>query len=194
MKRIPQVGDKYKCLDGDCRAAKTGEVVRIVNVNQDRVAEYVPVSGMAVRRGGWAFNDYPNDFEYIPETQQFEGKHFINVKAYAEKYKITLKKAHEEIQPKLFELGYDWWRKGKETSPKNVECLDLNCVTQNEISHSCVAFKDHKYMAEIVIEREEVVTLKLSVKEAPKEYVEFNGKQYEKAKLEQALKLIEGDE
>lgn len=192
MKRIPQVGDKYKCV-GEGWNAPIGAIIEITGVNDTGC--YISTSYRYDGRNGcWSFTSYPDDFEYIPETQQFEGKHFINVKAYAEKYKITLKKAHEEIQPKLFELGYDWWRKGKETSPKNVECLDLNCVTQNEISHSCVAFKDHKYMAEIVIEREEVVTLKLSVKEAPKEYVEFNGKQYEKAKLEQALKLIEGDE
>ena len=31
-KRIPQVGDKYKCMDGACRVAKTGEIVTITDV------------------------------------------------------------------------------------------------------------------------------------------------------------------
>ena len=49
-------------------------------------------------------------FKYVePEKQlPFKGKCFINVKSYAEKYGILMDKAHEEIQLKLFELGYSW--------------------------------------------------------------------------------------
>lgn len=196
-KRIPEVGDVYKCLDGSCRVARTGELVRITYVNTGyTTADYTTIKSGC--EGGWSFAGWPNDFEFVSSEQtKFEGKHYINVKAYAEKYGITLAKAHEEIQPKLFEMGYSWWKNSKEVfyakaSPSHY--IDLNYCNDKEITHSTVRSHIHDTMTEILIEREETINLNFSVKEAPIEYVEFNGKQYEKAKLEQALKLIEGDE
>lgn len=195
-KRIPKTGDVYKCLDGSCRIAKTGELVRITSVDvEEEDADYVTINSS--REGVWSYGGWARDFEFVSSEQpQFEGKHYINVKAYAEKYGITLDKAHEEIQPKLFEMGYSWWKNSKEVfyakaSPSHY--IDLNYCNDKEITHSTVRSYIHDTMTEIIIEREEEVKISFSVKEAPIEYVELNGKQYEKAKLEQALKLVEED-
>lgn len=84
-KRIPKVGDVYKCLDGSCRTAKTGELVRIVDVDaEDTFATYRTIEKNG--QSHWSYEEWPEDFEYVSSGQQFEGKHFINVKAYAEKY------------------------------------------------------------------------------------------------------------
>lgn len=70
-KRIPQVGDKYKCMDGACRVANTGEIVTITDVfNEDYVSVNYITSDY--EKGCWEHLSYPEDFEYVPETQQFE--------------------------------------------------------------------------------------------------------------------------
>ncbi len=70
-KRIPQVGDKYKCMDGRCRVAKTGGIVTITDVfNEDYFSVKYITSDH--KKGCWEYIDYPEDFEYVPETQQFE--------------------------------------------------------------------------------------------------------------------------
>lgn len=72
-KRIPQVGDKYKCMDGRCRVAKTGGIVTITHVfNEDYVSVQYITSDY--EKGCWEPLAYPEDFEYVPETQQVEGK------------------------------------------------------------------------------------------------------------------------
>lgn len=189
-KRIPKVGDVYKCVVHDRNPVDFGEILEVSCVStysgNDTFVEFG-------NNNVWHFSAYPDDFELVASEQpKFKGKHYINVKAYAEKYGITLAKAHEEIQPKLFEMEYAW-PIGQNIYNHN-DCLVLNYFTNNEITHASVDFMYRNPMTEIIIEREEIININFSVKEAPIEYVEFNGKQYEKAKLEQALKLIEGDE
>lgn len=70
-KRIPQVGDKYKCMKGAWREAKIGEIVTITDVfNEDYCSVKYITSDYG--KGCWGPLDYPEDFEYVPETQQFE--------------------------------------------------------------------------------------------------------------------------
>lgn len=72
-KRIPQVGDKYKCMYGEGRVANTGEIVTITDVfNEDYVSVNYITSDY--EKGCWEPLVYPEDFEYFPETQQVEGK------------------------------------------------------------------------------------------------------------------------
>lgn len=70
-KRIPQVGDKYKCMDGTGRVANTGGIVTITDVfNKDYLSVKYITSDH--RKGCWEPLSYSGDFEYVPETQQFE--------------------------------------------------------------------------------------------------------------------------
>ena len=123
MTQKPSVGDKYKCTCDDLEPIRRGDIVTVVDVRTcDHEDLYVEFEDDLV----WCASKYPTDFKYVePEKQlPFKGKCFINVKSYAEKYGILMDKAHEEIQPKLFELGYSWY-KGKDII-KFGECLDLN--------------------------------------------------------------------
>lgn len=188
MTQKPSVGDKYKCTCDDLEPIRRGDIVTVVDVRTcDHEDLYVEFEDDLV----WCASKYPTDFKYVePEKQlPFKGKCFINVKSYAEKYGILMDKAHEEIQPKLFELGYSWY-KGKDII-KFGECLDLNYQKEGEITHSHKDFEDHLEMKELLIKREEIVTVDISATEPTIEYVEFNGKQYDKAKLERALKMID---
>lgn len=188
MTQKPSVGDKYKCTCDDLEPIRRGDIVTVVDVRTySREELHVEFEGGCV----WRANEYPTDFKYVePEKQlPFKGKCFINVKSYAEKYGILMDKAHEEIQPKLFELGYSWY-KGKDII-KFGECLDLNYQKEGEITHSHKDFEDHLEMKELLIKREEIVTVDISATEPTIEYVEFNGKQYDKATLERALKMID---
>ena len=70
-KRIPQVGDKYKCMKGAWREAKIGEIVTITDVfNEDYCSVKYITSDYG--KGCWEPLAYPEDFEHVPETQQFE--------------------------------------------------------------------------------------------------------------------------
>ena len=72
-KHIPQVGDKYKCMDGACRVAKTGEIVTITDVFNEAYFSVKYITS-DYEKGCWEPLSYPEDFEYVPETQQVEGK------------------------------------------------------------------------------------------------------------------------
>ena len=188
MTHKPSVGDKYKCTCDDHKPLRRGDIVTVEHVRTySREELHVEFEGGWV----WRASKYPTDFKYVePEKQlPFKGKCLINVKSYAEKYGILMDKAHEEIQLKLFELGYSWY-KGKDII-KFGECLDLNYQKEGEITHSHKDFEDHLEMKELLIERKEIVTVDISATEPTIEYVEFNGKQYDKAKLERALKMID---
>lgn len=124
-------------------------------------------------------------------------KAYINVKEYAEKYNLTLNQSHNEIQPMLFDLNYDWQSSfyHRKVCFTEAEYLELNmdrdgCITQC----SRDMFIESDYDQEIIFDR--IVDVSYTCRNVIREpeYVEFNGKQYEKSKLEQALKLIEGDE
>lgn len=118
-------------------------------------------------------------------------KQFIDVEKYALDNEISLSVAHEEIQTWLFKEGYDWEMYGTTVKFNNTRFLELNmdasyCITwENEDCYS-----SDKYEEELVFTRQ--VTLVPFYNKIDKtEYVEFNGKKYDKAKLEEALKLIE---
>jgi hypothetical protein len=82
-KRIPQVGDKYKCMDGACRVAKTGEIVTITDLfNKENMMIRVDEDYFSVKyitndykKGCWEPLYYPEDFEYVPETNSSKGHH-----------------------------------------------------------------------------------------------------------------------
>lgn len=188
MTHKPSVGDKYKCTCDDHKPLRRGDIVTVKHVRTySREELHVEFEGGWV----WCASKYPTDFKYVePEKQlPFKGKCFINVKSYAEKYGILMDKAHEEIQLKLFELGYSW--PGDNCVYKHGECLELNYRKSGSITHSQESFDDRLEMKELLIERKETVTVDISVTEPTIEYVEFNGKQYDKAKLERTLKMID---
>jgi len=124
-------------------------------------------------------------------------KIYINITEYANKYGLSLAQAHKEIQPFLFSLGYNWASPiYKKVSLCHAEYLELHMEkewTITQCSSDSFVEDDYDYKWEI----ERTVTLRYThhyIEHTQEiEYVEFNGKQYEKTKLEQALKLIEGD-
>lgn len=121
-------------------------------------------------------------------------KAYINVKEYAEKYNLTLNQAHNEIQPVLFGLNYDWASKDyhRKVCFTEGECLELNIDRDWRITQcSRDAFIESDYDQEIIFDR--IVDISYTCRNVIREpeYIEFNGKQYEKSKLEQALKLID---
>lgn len=124
-------------------------------------------------------------------------KYFINVAKYANDNGLSLEQAHEEIQLNLFNDVYNW----KHPSYQNkvvlsfAEYLELNMEEPNCITQcSSESFTESDYDFEVTFDRSVNLVWNIDRVETTPEYVEFNGKQYEKSKLEQALKLIEGDE
>ena len=124
-------------------------------------------------------------------------KYFINVVKYANDNGLSLEQAHEEIQSELFKDDYNWECKGYHNKVvlTFAEYLELqmekpHCITQC----SGESFTESDYDFEITFDRSVNLGWNIDRVETTPEYVEFNGKQYDKKKLEQALKLIEGDE
>lgn len=124
-------------------------------------------------------------------------KYFINVAKYANDNGLSLEQAHEEIQLNLFNDVYNW----KHPSYQNkvvlsfAEYLELNMEEPNCITQcSSESFTESDYDFEVTFDRSVNLVWNIDRVETTPEYVEFNGKQYDKKKLEQALKLIEGDE
>ncbi len=118
-------------------------------------------------------------------------KYFINVAAYAKENNITLKQAHEEIQPWLFGQEYIFWELYKDAVMFTyADYLEINYEHSGIITW---AYEDciNDNGKEIVLERLVKTEIKLTPTIIEEELVEFNGKQYSKAKLEKALKLIE---
>lgn len=117
----------------------------------------------------------------------------INVQKYADKNGITLKQAHEEIQPWLFEQGYSWNYTGsKEVHTDRgrfLYCYDCSGVTHDD---SAEYFVEHANK-EITLSRKVTVELTPSFVESEKpavEYVELGGKKYIKKELEEVLSKI----
>ncbi len=116
----------------------------------------------------------------------------VNVGAYATNNKISLKQAHEEIQEWLFDKDFKW-DSYEGVSFKDTTILVLNYARPLQLcweSFENISKLQHYYtgIQELLLKRTCTVTLSPSIKE---EYVEFNGKQYNKRKLEEALKLLE---
>lgn len=121
-------------------------------------------------------------------------KLFVNVGAYATNNEISLKQSHEEIQEWLFDKGFKW-ASYEGVSFKDTKILVLNIDRPLQLcweSVEDISKLQHYYpgIQELLLKRTCTVTLSPSIKE---EYVEFNGKQYNKQKLEQALKLLENE-
>ena len=122
-------------------------------------------------------------------------KQFIDVEKYATDFNIPLAQAHEEIQTWLFEQGYNWvadaYKNSVEFTCSGILELNMDnyfAITRNVFEN--IDFND--YDEEITFGRCWKVHLTPFANKVVKtEYVEFNGKQYDKRKLEEALKLIE---
>ena len=124
-------------------------------------------------------------------------KYFINVVKYANDNGLSLEQAHEEIQLNLFNDVYNWECKGYHNKVvlTFAEYLELNMEEPNCITQcSSESFTESDYDFEVTFDRNVNLVWNIDRVETTPEYVEFNGKQYDKKKLEQALKLIEGDE
>ena len=121
-------------------------------------------------------------------------KTYIDVAKYANKYGLTLEQAHEEIQPMLFECGYNWayFSYDREVFFTSSEYLELNMDKEMVITQcSSELFTESKYDVEWVLKRniEFVYEYRNIIHET--EYVEINGKRYDKSKLEKALAMLE---
>ena len=121
-------------------------------------------------------------------------KIYIDVAKYANNYGLTLKQAHEEIQPMLFECGYNWAYPSydRKVSLSCYGYLELNMDKEMVITQCpSETFTDSDYDVEWVLKRNiEFVYEYRNIIHDPK-YVEINGKRYDKSKLEQALAMLE---
>ena len=96
----------------------------------------------------------------------------------------------------MFNLGYNWACKGYHDKVvlTFAEYLEMHMEKDWVITKcSSDSFTESDYDYEWEIKRKVNLSYVHRAITSVKEYVEFNGKQYEKTKLEQALKLIEGD-
>lgn len=117
-------------------------------------------------------------------------KQFIDVEKYARENEISLSDAHEEIQTWLFMEGYEWEEYGATVKFNTTRFLELNMETPYCITWWDQDFDSDNYEEELMFTRQ--VTLAPFYNKIDKtEYVEFNGKQYDKKKLEEALAMIE---
>lgn len=132
--------------------------------------------------------------ELIEVKEKQVKKTYIDVTRYANTYGLTLKQAHEEIQPMLFECGYNWAYPpyDREVSLTYAEYLELNMDKELAITQcSSETFAESDYDIEWVLKRniEFVYEYRNIIHET--EYVEINGKRYDKSKLEKALAMLE---
>ena len=122
-----KVGDMVKCIDN------TG--VPDLVVGKDYLVVDVPNIHIIVENG-----EHQDDcflcYRFEPVEQHFPlANTKINVQKYADKNGITLKQAHEEIQPWLFEQGYSWsYTRDKEVHTdcgRFLYCYDCSGVTHD---------------------------------------------------------------
>ena len=121
----------------------------------------------------------------------------INVQKYADKNGITLKQAHEEIQPWLFEQGCDWGEGDKNISCTFAQWLNVGVLKIYPSTYITWSSSDYHTAKEITLSRKVTVELTPSfveVEEPAVEYVELGGKKYIKKELEEALSKIKAVE
>lgn len=121
----------------------------------------------------------------------------INVQKYADKNGITLKQAHEEIQPWLFEQGCDWGEGDKNISCTFAQWLNVGVLKSYPSTDITWSSSDYYTAKEITLSRKVAVELTPSFVESEKpavEYVELGGKRYVKSELEEALSKIKAVE
>lgn len=121
-------------------------------------------------------------------------KLLVNVGAYATNNRISLKQAHEEIQEWLFDKDFKW-DSYEGVSFKDATILVLNFdrplqLCWGSFENISKLYSYYPGIQELLLKRTCTVTLSPSIKE---EFVEFNGKQYNKRKLEEALRLLENE-
>ncbi len=185
----PKVGEKYKCVAEDW-ACDVGETMSIEYVGYT-CADYITEKGL---KGRWGFTTYPNDFQLVEEkVQQMDltKKTFINVQKYADMYNLTLEEANNEIQPWLFEQGihhaYPSYKGKVVFTEREIVEVSMDKPLAITSCHMDVFCKE-SYEQELTLSRKVVLTPSTS---NLVEYVTINGKQYNKRKLEEALKLLE---
>jgi len=178
-----KIGDVVQCVDEvrEEYGFKVGHTYTIMAIDNGIV--------MLDNLKWWDTYGYPDDFKLLEETAM--KKQFIDVEKYALENKIPLSVAHEEIQNWLFKEGYKWAVYGKHIGFINSHFLELNMDKPNRITwenRDCYIAND--YEEELMFSRQ--VSLVPFYNEIDKtKYVEFNGKQYDKKKLEEALAMID---
>lgn len=180
-----KVGDKVRCVDDtECAAdIEYGEVYVISYAGLDGV----DLEGFQQQCGYFhrARFELVEEAHVVSKQPTFDLRNTkINVKAYAEKNRITLEKAHEEIQSWLFEQGYNW---NRYTIPTNVIAtysLYLY-IRGEELLHGG---SEHHFYEEAP---EKEITLSRQVALTPdyveEEFVEFDGKMYNKREFLSAI-------
>lgn len=172
------VGDKVRCVDDtDCAYGIVYGEVYIISY----AGEYVVELEGFPQDGGYF---YPARFELVEEAcviakpPTFDLRDTkINVKAYAEKNRITLEKSYEEIQEWLFERGYNWNRNTLATNVMSVHASYLY-VRGEELLYGN---DEHRFYVETT---EKEITFSRQITLSPsyveEELVEFDGKKYNK--------------
>jgi len=121
-------------------------------------------------------------------------KIYIDVTEYANNYGLTLDQAHGEIQPMLFESGYNWAYPSydQKVSSTYAEYLELNMDKEMVITQ-CPSdlFTESDYDVEWVLKRDIEFVHEYRNIIHEHEYVEINGKRYDRSKLEKALAMLE---
>ena len=121
-------------------------------------------------------------------------KIYIDVTEYANNYGLTLDQAHGEIQPMLFESGYNWAYPSydQKVSFAYAEYLELNMDKEMTITQTnSETFIESDYDVEWVLKRNIEFVYEYRNITHEHEYVEINGKSYDKSKLEKALAMLE---
>lgn len=191
----------FKLLEETAMKYNIGDVVVCVDEEREELGFKVGHAyTIMVRDGGsvmldnlgwWNTDDYPDDFKLVEETTM--KTQFIDVEKYAQKNRITLERANEEIQNYLFGKEYCWANFGKTVSLAN--SAKIIVLHQDESNYNYLRFAtktcgfDEKRYDEELIPKVDIST-SIRVIDKP-EYVEFNGKQYDKKKLEEALAMID---
>ena len=178
-----KIGDKVRCVD-DTHCEK------IIEYGAVYVVSYADIYGVDLegfQQGAGYF--LPSRFELVEEATvvtkppTFDLRNTkINVKSYAEKHRITLEKAHEEIQGWLFEQGYNW-----NTLATNVIAVYASYlyIRGEELLHggSEHHFYEETPEKEITLSRQVVLTPSY----VEEELVEFCGKMYNKREFLAAI-------
>ena len=184
-----KVGDKVRCVEAEgCDyEIVEGEVYTVTDTHEKGVE-----IGGEFKRLGCFFK--PNRFELVEEAPvvakppAFDLRNTkINVKAYAEKYGITLEKAHEEIQSWLFEQGYHW-------NTLDIPHIGTHApylyIRGEELLHGN---DEHRFYVETT---EKEITLSRQIVLTPsyveEELVEFDGKKYNEREFLAAIAKLDG--
>lgn len=182
-----KIGDVVQCVDEEREefGFKVGHTYTILEIEDE--FKHVMLDNLK----WWDTYCYPDDFKLVEETTM--KTQFIDVEKYAQKNRITLERANEEIQNYLFGKEYCWANFGKTVSLAN--SAKIIVLHQDESNYNYLrfatktcGFDEKRYDEELILKVD--ISTSIRVIDKP-EYVEFNGKQYDKKKLEEALAMID---